>query len=1096
MTKLLANLRIISAGAGSGKTFRLTQEMVQFLEKEVEPEGIIATTFTQKAAAELQERVRIRLLEKGLYEEADRLNNALIGTVHGLGVKLLKRFAYEAGVSPSVSIIADEDQQILFNQSLATVLTTNRVEEIDFLCEKLGYHKKERYDWRRELRMISEIARANDFERVALEKSLKNSIASFEEYLPAVDSRNPTEWNQALDDLLAQTIQTIESGPDNTKTTTGVLQQIKKMRTDLRQRNYLPWYEWARLGKLKVGAKSREAVEELVEFARSCESNVALRNDIHQFMELLFITTIEALEEYDNYKKKRGLIDYTDMEVMVNRLLDNPSVSSVLKKELQLLMVDEFQDTSPIQLQIFLKLANITPIAVWVGDPKQSIYGFRGAEPRLMKAIIEHQGGVAPEDIQSHSWRSRADIVYATNALFTKAFEDLPQEQIALSPKRTPTEGIDPPEPPEMGPALLQWHFEVDDDEKRLPGRPWMENAIANAILETLEQGKPILPKGEKAYRPLQPGDIAVLCRTNFDCQEVANALYRVGLKAALSRAGLLQTAEVKLVLASLKLLLDPNDSLSVAEILLLTGQHDLEGLVDDRLDYLQEVGEHNQYADDWAGDQDFIRAIHQLRPEVGELSSAEIVELILQELDFRRVIVTWGNPQQRLANIAVLNHLAAQYEDACNRLHTAASLGGFLLWLGDLETKGTDWQGMSESADTVRVITYHRSKGLEYPMVICHNLENNLRANIWGISLVPETKELDLQNVLGQRWIRYWVNPYADQDKKTPLHNRLMESTAYEQVLQEAREEEARLLYVGLTRARDYLVFPTRKKPTSWLNRVWNRGDESQVTLDQHSQETPWVWDAIGEAQRILPKETSFFTYERTFETLVGATEHIEFLEEAPGKASHSAYRIDLREEGLSQNFTFSVKEVAQYPTPNWKDLQVDIYQLGKALKALMTADHPLGALPPETRRFLAVGLIERYELAGAVEPEWLEQQAATYHQHLVRLWGQPLSWQKKLPLQVPWEGRLFETILDLYWETETGIFVIQNSGTTIESKNAQQKVRELADWFYLSKEAIPRNQGEKPLHMYVHLSMLGSIWQVNFSEDPSSSGQLSIGF
>ena len=87
------NIRIISAGAGSGKTYRLTNELVKLLQGGVRASGIIATTFTQKAAAELQERVRVRLLGEGLTEQADELNNALIGTVHALGVKPLKRFA-------------------------------------------------------------------------------------------------------------------------------------------------------------------------------------------------------------------------------------------------------------------------------------------------------------------------------------------------------------------------------------------------------------------------------------------------------------------------------------------------------------------------------------------------------------------------------------------------------------------------------------------------------------------------------------------------------------------------------------------------------------------------------------------------------------------------------------------------------------------------------------------------------------------------------------------------------------------------------------------------------------------------------------------
>jgi len=125
----LSNLKLISAGAGSGKTYRLTEEMTALLTSgAARPSGIIATTFTKRAAAELKERVRVKLLREGMTQEANELKNALIGTVHGLGVKLLKRFAFEAGVSPQVDIIADEDHQRLFNLSMAAVIKVETIE--------------------------------------------------------------------------------------------------------------------------------------------------------------------------------------------------------------------------------------------------------------------------------------------------------------------------------------------------------------------------------------------------------------------------------------------------------------------------------------------------------------------------------------------------------------------------------------------------------------------------------------------------------------------------------------------------------------------------------------------------------------------------------------------------------------------------------------------------------------------------------------------------------------------------------------------------------------------------------------------------------
>ena len=477
---------------------------------------------------------------------------------------------------------------------------------------------------------------------------------------------------------------------------------------------------------------------------------------------MFFDIAIAAINEYDEYKKRRGLIDYTDMEVLIKELLKNESVQEVLSEELDLLMVDEFQDTSPIQLEIFLKLSKFAKYSIWVGDPKQSIYGFRGAEPKLMQAIIEKNGGVKPEDIQGHSWRSREDIVFATNALFVKAFSDLPPEQIALEPKRQKKASDSSinktDEPSEVGDALIHWHLKPDVSGKRMPGKPWTENAIASTLVTYLERKPVILPKGEREYRAAKPGDVAILCKTNKQCQEMAEALHRAGLKAAISRAGLLNTAESKLILACLKFILNKYDSLSIAEILLLAANLSIEEIIEDRLDYLAQKEDENVELDfKWGEQNEFIGKLNDLRMQVVELSSAEILNLLLEELDLRRIIVSWGKKEQRLANVDVLRKLALQYEEACNRLHTAASLGGLLLWLNDLETNTKDMQGSGENEDTVNVLTYHRSKGLEWPILICHSLESNIRGDVWGVSIVSENEEVDLDNILGNRWLRYW---------------------------------------------------------------------------------------------------------------------------------------------------------------------------------------------------------------------------------------------------------------------------------------------------------------------------------------------------
>ena len=1091
----LSNLRIISAGAGSGKTFRLTSEMVDLLRQgTVRPEGIIATTFTRKAAAELQERVRVRLLEEGLTPQAEALTNALIGTVHGLGVKLLQRFAYEAGVSPEVSIIADEDQQVLFNQSLSTVLTEEKVREMDTLCRRLGLDQNDYFDWRRELRSLTEVARANDFQADVLEKSKRESIRTFIEFLDPVSERSAEAWNRELIGQMERAIAGIQSGEDGTKVTQGALSTLRRLKRELELRGELSWSDWARLSKLKTGAKSRELVEELQVFAAGHDQHPAFRTDITAFIRLLFDLATASMAEYDAYKKQRGLIDYTDMEVLVNQLLDHPPVQEVLREELDLLMVDEFQDTSPIQLAIFLKLSRYARQSIWVGDPKQSIYGFRGAAPELMQGIVRAVGGVKPADIQRHSWRSREDIVYACNALFTKAFSDLPAEQVALEPQRTKAAGDGPlnkkAEPVEVDDALIHWHIKYDpgdSNRKRRPGKPWMENALARQVRNLLDNPVLVLPKGEKSYRNVRPGDIAILCRSNGECQNMAEALHRAGLEVAISRSGLLATAEAKLILAALKYLLNDYDSLSVAELLLLGDQQPLERILEDRLDYLARK-EQQQTKERWAVQNTFIARLNALRSRTGDLSSTEILEMVLDELDLRRLIAAWGNTEQRLDNVDMLRRMARQYEDACNRLHAAASLGGFLLWLGEQEAAGQDKQGSGERPEAVNVLTYHKSKGLEWPVVVCHSLEKGLRADVWGMELVAEQEDIDINNILGNRWIRYWVNPYDKQYRKTKLEERLEASEAKQNKIATARQEDARLLYVGLTRARDYLVFPTSEGvPSRWLNRVWHEGDEEIPTLDPDTGESPWHWNDI-----FLNKKTDEATFLRDFEEQDIDLSPVAYRTSPVGARvdQYAPYYIDERqrkEEKLQQQFTFTTGSITEYHASFPYDEADDTRALGKAVKAMHSgwyADYP-----GQVQAAMAEHLLTQFAVDEWVEPGQLVRQQQAFQQWL----DKQFDWKKahrKYPVDFPVGRRRFASVFDLLLETDRGPVLIQHSGFTGPRKQWRNHAAGLGLFFFMSQGALQELFPSQDPRMYLHLALQGVVLDVTITRNtPQSS-------
>ncbi len=1032
------NLKIISAGAGSGKTYRLTTEMVSLLATgQVRANGIIATTFTKKAAGELQERVRVRLLEEGLSKEANDLTNALIGTVHGLGVKLLKRFAFEAGVSPDVDIMADDDQQVMFNQSLAMVLTLEKVAEMERLASRLGLQKSDRFttDWRRILKDLTEVARTNDFSTADLEKSKFLSFETFRAFLDEPIHRPAEDWNKVLVAQIEEAISNLENSGDSTKVTSDGVKVLKELLAELNLRGELFWFNWVKIAKLKVGAKSRDHIAQLIEFANSHLSHQGFHDDVKSFIFNVFDLATEAIEEYGQYKKSRGLIDYTDMEVLVKRLLDDPFVQEVLKEELDLLMVDEFQDTSPIQLEIFLKLSRFAKNAIWVGDPKQSIYGFRGAEPALMEAVIKSAGGLKKENILEHSWRSREDIVFASNAIFTKAFSKMPPEQVALQPKRrkkaTLSSANKQDEPAEMSEALVHWHFKYDGDG-RAPGKEWLNHCIATTLEKDLARGIYILPKGEKNYRLARPGDVAVLCRSNNDCKDMAEALHRAGMRAAISRTGLLATAEAKLILACLKFILNKYDSLSIAEILLLAGNMNTEEIIEDRLAFLKSH-ETEKPGHKWGEQNPFIGNLNRLREKVAELSGTEILTLLLEELDIKRIVVAWGNTQQRLGNVDMLTSLASKYEEACNRLHSAASLGGLLLWLNDLESNGLDMQGSGESADAVNVLTYHKSKGLEYPLVLCHNLENNLREDVWGLNIESEQEEVDLGNLLGKRWLRFWVNPYSDLVKNTILDERISSSPAKAKKRQEALEEEARLLYVGITRARDYLIFPTRQKPTLWLNRVCNNGQEENPALQPDSSESNWEWDGC-----LLDLNTQAFYYPNDFGSRALPDEILSYWDARAGQGSFQPFQIEHSKNGNNGHLKWQETAITlPLVLPEIPERKA----IGKALHGFILADN--ANYPKNERQDMVAGFLQRYEVAQFIDNEVFVLKSDEFHQWLdAQFGGNNLT--KKYPIHYMEKGRLFKCTIDIVARKEGGVSALFISDFVGNHKQLLKKAQE----------------------------------------------------
>ena len=1077
---MLDNLKLISAGAGSGKTYRLTHELIGLLQDgSAKPSGVIATTFTKRAAAELRERVRVELLRMGLSHEANELKNALIGTVHGLGVKLLKRFAFEAGVSPQVDIIADQDHQRLFNLSMAAAITVDEIDDIEALVERLGLSPEGTvYDWRKDILRLVEIIRGNNFSAADIERSKQKNWEALSELLP--ERREGTTLQQLrarLQVVLGETIAALTNNDsDGTKTTLTGITYLKGLLNALRRGEQLPWKEFCKLARFNkggVGAKSRNLVDGVVEIGNRHPQLPAFQDDLKNYQDYIYDLAGRAIAEYDRYKKARGRIDYTDMEVLVLDLLDNPQVQKTLRRELDLLMVDEFQDTSPIQLAIFLRLSQLAKKSVWVGDPKQSIYGFRGAEPRLMRAVVEANGPMDPNNIQKNSWRSREDVVYACNAIFTKAFPDTPEAAVVLEPVRKRngnSEYNKPAESAELAETSGVWHWAFNLDGGRYSGA-WFKDVVAKAISEMLANPPLIVPKEGGGERRLRPSDIAVLCRSNYGCSDMAQALAKQGIPAAIARTGLLGTAEATLILACLKYMLNSSDSLSVAEILLFGSRLSLSEIIENRLDYLEQIVEDDEVNQRWGANDELLKELNALRDVTAEYSTNELLNILLERLDLRRKIVAWGDGEQRLSNVDELRRLAVEYEDNCHRQHRAASLPGYLLYLDTLNRAKTDKQGAGERPEAVNVLTYHKSKGLEWPAVIAMDLDQDLRAGVWGLSVVPEKEEVDLHAPLADRWIKYWVNPYGKLTSGVDWLDNLSESAWHQRSVEDSTAEDARLLYVGLTRARDYLILPTGRKGAGWLDRTFEIGGGLTPVLDPNSSDAPFDWGGNE-----VHKKLQTWTEPKNLPGAEVSYSEVPFIAAPrPGRHAHAA-REATRDWALARYAHVEFGPHETYFTPPEVDPDVDGRLLSQAVGAFLLGDIPelLPAIRAERAQDLLTAHLPTHE---DIPASYLVEQSTAFRGLLEQLGYQAGAGEitRRERLQAKIGDRVVLMTADWLVPTGEGLMLIRDVHQTRRQLEAQEDIyrAELA----LLNELATGVLAAAPVAAYLHLPLLGLL-------------------
>lgn len=1045
---MVGTIQVVTAAAGAGKTTRIVGDIAVDVATRP-PEEVLATTFTIRAADELVQRARTELFGQGRVDLAGRLLGARFGTVNAVCGQIVGEFALELGRSTATNVIADTQEPLVFAIAADAAIGAHAA-ILNELAEAFGHDDphppgRDPPDWRKTVRSILTLARANGLATDALAASAERSVTSYLELFPP-PAEDAAPLDAALAAALAEAVGQAPAAPSATAVAGGI-DRIRAAHIRTARSEPLTWSAWASLCKVKCaptkdGRDYERALQNVAAAAGRHGEHPRLRADGVRFIREIFNCAAQALQAYEAHKAERGLVDFTDQEALALQVLRDPELAGRLQERISRVFVDEFQDSSPLQLAVFTALAEIAEASTWVGDPKQAIYAFRGADTDLTQAAFAGASAAAEGDVLSVSWRSRPDIVRLANAAFGPAFErmGLSPERHAFSRAARADIGFDRE-------ALAYWPLIGKVDEQAA--------GLARGVRSALDDGGTwIVEEPGGVFRPLRVGDIAVLCRTNTDVGRFAAALSREGLPVAVERQGLARTPHVELALAAYRWVADPSDRLALAEMARFFGD---DPGSDAWLQAAAEEGEERLLAE-----VPIAPALAALRTDILALTPAEALDAILALPQVMAKVEGWGDHAIRLDDLEALRGFARTYEAECLSSSAPATPSGFLLAL-----KGADPERPpSLAADAIQVMTYHGAKGLEWPMVVLTGLAWDPKARLFEPAAEVDG-ELDWRRPLENRWIRYWPWPYGLSGSGNDLDVSAADSVLGQAAWRRAVQEDTRLLYVGVTRARDYLVFaPPAKGALNWLK-----------VLDAPDGPAHLTFPPEGDNLIQAGAETFVADVRPLTAGDDGALRAIQQTYVRPATPEQAAATaLHLRPSAAQGDAGWRIVETLDLGPRLQLDGVSDMASLGEAVHAILAYDDPSRA--PAVREADAQTILDRWGVAGFSARDALEA-SDRLHRALNGRW--PLAQRRaEVPVTATLGEQLVAGRIDLLVETAAGFAIIDHKSFPGSPDQWADRAIHYAPQLALYAEAVQASTGRPCEELFIHMPIVGALLRV----------------
>ena len=848
VTRDLGTTYLLEAGAGTGKTKVLVDRYVRCVLDAERGAGdvraVAAITFTEKAAGELRQRIREEFerldaeavpgsaeAEK-LRAALDTLDDAPIGTIHGFAGRLLREFPVEAGVDPAFEqldgLASDLERAQLWREWLTELAAGEGVDGTRAWVRRL-LRAGVRLDDLRELAIgkgsvFGERYDIDPVTTVGDEPDLVRGLENMAEAMGGLRSfcvtacSDPSDGGFTCAIGLVESCERILAAPpaDVDELMAGVCRPTIKA---------TPGGLGGRKDNWDAGHGGKEALWQRYDAAG--KALAAVRDAYAEYLTGLAVGVADAFSRWAGATQLAlGRLDFTDLlGCLRDLLLRDREARSLLQRRFRYLLVDEFQDTDPLQAEIVFYLCEREPLAAdWrevvlepgklfvVGDPKQSIYRFRRADIAMyddVKQLVEGQpGGTGAVRAIRQNFRTTPAVVGWVNNVFADLFdrEQEPGRQPGyqwVEPYRLPADGsrvtvlLGPPYDGVAGATEVARRDEAGTVAavlRRMRG----DDAARWQVRERDAES------GEERPRDPRWGDVAVLYRTTTGLETLEEALRRAGIpyrvdggKTYFSRR------EVDDALLCLRAVDDPSDGPAVYGALHST----FFGFTDDDLFLFWAAGGRFDLfaADQPAAHADVadalrvLRELHELRP-AGEPHEL-VAELVRRTRATDLLAATGSGGAQAIANLEKLVERARAFAGA-----GGGGLGSFLAWAAEAgDAAGEQESQVDDEGDVVRLLTIHKAKGLEFPIVVLYGGARSGRGGGGGEPIVDRAG----------RQVAVRLRVALPGSPAQTLEPQSYAALA-EREKRMSESELRRLLYVATTRARDHLVVGVFGKPTT----------------------------------------------------------------------------------------------------------------------------------------------------------------------------------------------------------------------------------------------------------------------------------------